>query len=370
MISPIHELPARVSGPYFNPSPLDSFPNVSPPTWPIGVTRRPGFPQRFLPRGPDLPIKTILWATVIPSGVVAIALILISIIGRRATARVQRSSAPTTAWSILSVLLLTAAFAFGSFVALGKWPSLPPKAGEEWLVYIALAAGLLGIALSVTSTRLATRFAAIITATLALGVVLLALANAADMGTSLTRLLWCAGICIYIITLASLTERAARMHDETGKPATGAATLPLTLALAALLSSQAITFSANAKEGMMMAVLGGSLLAIAAAQLVWPWRFYIRGLGPLVAALYAGLWFTTKFYTDDTHWPAAIFGLLAPFPSLAVCLAPRITGPAGLFAKRRLLAAFLLATITAIFGAAAIAAAYSMKPPATPYDTY
>ncbi|MEK6702043.1 MAG: hypothetical protein AABZ53_07260 [Planctomycetota bacterium] len=320
-----------------------------------------------------MPIKTILWAAVFPSAVVGVALILLSVLARRVTARVERSPAPTTAWSILSALALAGTFAFGSYEALGKWPPFPPLAGEEWLPYLALAAAPLAGVLAVLSGRRAVISAGVIAALLAGAVVFLSLANAGDMGVGIARLPWAAGIILYIVVLGTLIELAARKHDDTARPTVGAASLPLALGAAGLLSFPAFALLENVKEGMMMGVLGGTLVAIGVSQLIWLWRFYIRGLGPAFAALYAGLWLTLTFYSSTPNWPAAILGLAAPFPPIVLALIPRLSGPTSLLARRPLIAALSHAMLAAgvIGGAIAIAiASGALKPQTSPYEPF
>lgn len=303
-----------------------------------------------------MPIKTILWATVFPSALVGIGLILLSVLGRKLAARVERSSAPTTIWSILSSLMLAGAFALGTYEALGKWPPLPPLAGEEWLVYIALVAGPLGAALAVLASRLALISSAIISALLGGAVVFLSLRNAGDMGVGLARLPWSLGIIGYVVLLGTLIEVASRKHDDTGRPTVGTASVPLALGAAGVLSFVTIALLENVKEGMMMGALGGALVAIAVSQLIWPWRFYIRGLAPAYSALFAGLWFTTTFYSSTPNWTAATLGLLAPFPPVILSLVPRLSGPAGTLGRRPFLSAF----VHAFFGAALVGTALAL----------
>ncbi|MEO8425638.1 MAG: hypothetical protein ABI651_00865 [Verrucomicrobiota bacterium] len=199
----------------------------------------------------------------------------------------------------------------GHAMAIGRWPSFPPKEATHWLLYFAVAALIMGLLDVVRpDTR---RWRRLSVRAVFSGVFLCVLLQPKwRYAWSLSEgLLWIGGLLAIMLFVSSCFETIAQPSGS--RPA-----LPLILAILSAGTSVALMVSGSMLLGQL-ALIFGTTTVVAWLVACWIPSLSLRGgAGPIVIVVLAGLWLSGYFYAELPPVSAlmlAVSPLLALVPS-------------------------------------------------------
>jgi hypothetical protein len=322
--------------------------------------------------------KMMLLTTLLPAALV-VSVIAVGLVIARRGARAQttpvgepdlRHGEHWPAW--VAVMTVVMAFLFGAPFILGKWPPLPPVLGEEWIVYVAIAAaaaafvvaGVVGAA-AVKARRAAPAgpaadvglglrlpvaamvVAAVATVAIGVGLRFTALRSAFENQVGIGLAAW-ALLGVIALGMAAMTlglERVACRVRNAG--------LPFALGFIATLSVPGLFMSSSAKLAQLGLVLamGPGLVSLAGmffrGTVIRAGAF--AGVATIFVPIHVTLWLTAHFYAE-APLATTILACVAPAAIFVSLLPPlRIK-----LAERPVLAAIVPGVLSIVVMAAAV----------------
>jgi hypothetical protein len=243
-----------------------------------------------------LTLRDILLGGVLP-GVVTL---LVLAIGWAAWRRGER---PRAAWAAPLAIALGFAAGWIGLSSGHRVPGLPPRLGQEWLFYLALAAGAIGVILAFARAHWS------------IGIVLAAIFSAAAAYLLISRLpriysngglplvaMAAGGVVGWIVLTDLFAARAGRVH----------ATLPL--AILTMLVSVIVMLCGSQTIGQYVGIAAATAVAAAIVAAISPGASFRHGAAAL-AAITGAVLIVARFYISPPM-PLLYLGLIALTPLL------------------------------------------------------
>ena len=181
-------------------------------------------------------------------------------------------------------------------------PGFPPAEATQWLVYLALAAPLLGLATALREVPAWLRLGLQVVFSFATPTVLLHQMITHTWGVEAGAVL-IVGLGTGIFLLWTVIEALSRR--ETGP------SLPLALTIVAAGSAAVVLFSGSASLGQLGGVLAATLSVAFSVACFKPSLTLARGAVPVVVVLLSALWIIGFFFAE-VQLPSALLLVVAP----------------------------------------------------------
>lgn len=242
--------------------------------------------------------------------------------------------APSAAWS--TGWALAAGFVVSTCVVLG-WPKTAPIATEEWLVWLALAAAIVGTVPQAAWARW--WFAWPVRAALLAAMLYATAGPKIQYGWEITQtVLWFGGVMLLGVVLWQALDFMQKRLPT--------AVFGFVLALPVGLGGLALTDGGSAKLGQLSGVLGILLGMLFIAGLIWHGRASGAGPTALLCLVFGALLLNGHWYgTRELPLPSVLLFMLAPLCGLFAFM-PQLRGRP--WWQKGLAAIFITAVFSAI----------------------